>query len=45
MTQEDGNISTELIYRKRKWYNTDNNRISDNKLPGIDTISRHGNEE
>lgn len=45
MTQEDGNISTELIYRKRKWNNTDNYRINDNNLLGIDMINRHGNEE
>lgn len=45
MTQEDGNISRELIYREGKRYNTDNDRINDNKLLGIDMISRHGNEE
>lgn len=45
MTQEDGNISRELIYRKGKWYNTDNNRVNDDKLLGIHIINRHGNEE
>lgn len=46
VTQEDGNIGTELFYRKRKWYNTDNNRVND-KLLGIAIVisSRHGNEE
>lgn len=46
MAQEGGNISKELIYRKRKWCKADNDRTNKNKLLAIDAIiSRHGNED